>query len=94
MSDKKFIHIVWSRTAGPLVGYFDPRIAHIHAGSMLDVDVSSCELRDTLPDVVREDLQIAEFEDDDTPPASDIEDSQVDVEIVDIDDANDPLKNR
>ena len=91
---KKFLHIVWSPTAGPQVAYFDPSLAHAHAMTMLGVEVSSCELRQTLPDVVRDDMQIAEFEDDDTPPASDIENAEVDVEIVDIDDANDPLKNR
>jgi hypothetical protein len=91
---KKYIHIVWSPTAGPQVAYHDPGLAHAHAMTMLGVEVSSCELRQTLPEVVRDDMQVAEFEDDDTPPASEIESEEVDVEIVDIDDANDPLKAR
>jgi len=66
----KVVHVVWS-PAGPVAAYRNPELAWAHARSMLGVDVSSCELRDTLPEVVVDDLE-SDFDDnDDTPKVVD-----------------------
>lgn len=73
----KIIHVVWAPT-GPIVGYYDPTIAHAHARTMLGVDVTSIELRDSLPDVVREDLSEEWEGDEDTPQVVDIDFNELD----------------
>lgn len=48
--------------------YTKPWMAYAHARTLLGVDVVPCELFDTLPDEVRDDIAVAEYsEDEDTP---------------------------
>ena len=74
----KIVHIVWSPNGGPIAAYTDPTKAHTHARTMLGVDVGSCELRDQLPDVVRDDIQVEWEGDEDTPRVVDVEMFEVD----------------
>lgn len=74
MASKDVLHVVWSNTIGPIVAYRNPEMAWAHARSILGVDVGSCEVRATLPDVVRADLATAaeaEFEEDQVTPVAD-----------------------
>lgn len=69
-TDKQYIHIVWSPATGPIMAYYSPDRAHDHGRSMLGVQVTPCEVREELPDVLRDDVYIAEledFDDDETP---------------------------
>lgn len=76
------LHVVWSPNVGPAVGYWDPTLAWTHARTMLGVDVAQIEVRDTLPEIVRTDLDVAqesEFDDSgDTPviAVDDIDDGE------------------
>jgi hypothetical protein len=63
----KILHVLWSPQSGPLCAYWDPTKAWRHARTMLGVEVTSVELREDLPEVVRDDIE-SDFEgDDDTP---------------------------
>ena len=73
MAMKRVIHIVWAKETGPVAAYFDPTMAWTHARTMLGVDVMSCEVREQVPDIVREDLQVEWEGDEDTPRVVDIE---------------------
>ena len=52
----QYIHIVWSKTTGPMWAYVRPIMAHSHALTMVGVDVGTCELREELPDNVVADI--------------------------------------
>lgn len=74
----KYLHIVFAPNVtlpqACVAGYFNPELAHAHARTMLGVEVIACEVRDRLPEVVREDLQAeAEWEEDQTPRVVDVE---------------------
>jgi hypothetical protein len=72
---KEVLHVVWSNTIGPIVAYRNPEMAWAHARSILGVDVGSCEVRATLPEVVKIDLDTAaqaEFEEDQVTPVNDV----------------------
>lgn len=64
---KATIHVVWAPNVGPLIAYYDPTKAWTHARTILGVDVIQVELRDDLPEVVRDDLEDDMFSDDETP---------------------------
>ncbi len=61
--------MLWSPQGGPICAYEDPTLAWGHANTMLGVDVSQIELRDELPEIVREDIE-RHYEDDETTPIS------------------------
>lgn len=88
---KLYVHIVWSSQLGPMVAYRDSSIAFEHAGEILGVDVTTLEVRDRLPESVRDD-RAAEFQGGDTPlQPDDREDIAMEitaaVPLDDIDDA-------
>jgi hypothetical protein len=60
--------MLWS-PVGPIVGYWDPTKAWCHARTMLGVDVAQVEVREDLPEVVREDIHTEwdANDEDDTP---------------------------
>lgn len=64
----RHIHVVWAPGSGPLVAYANPELAHAHARTMVGVDVGSCEVRETLPDNVRDDIASDYFDDDQLTP--------------------------
>lgn len=64
----RHIHVVWAPNAGPLVAYANPELAHAHARTMVGVDVGSVEVRETLPENVREDIASDYFDDDEFTP--------------------------
>lgn len=70
---KRVIHIVWAKETGPVAAYTDPTMAYTHARTMLGVDVSTCEIREQVPDVVRDDLEVEWDSDDETPRVVDVE---------------------
>jgi hypothetical protein len=75
----KIVHVLWS-PVGPIVGYSDPTKAWSHARTMLGVDVAQIEVRDDLPEVVRDDIH-TEWEandEDDTPRIVDIKVDDID----------------
>lgn len=53
---KRYVHIVWSPSVGPIEAYINPEHAFSHARTMVGVDVTSLAVRDSLPDVVRDDI--------------------------------------
>jgi hypothetical protein len=67
---------VWSPVTGPIDAYENPEHAHAHARTMVGVNVDSCELRTSLPPIVRDDLVVDYEGDNDTPviPLDDIDD--------------------
>jgi len=71
----KILHVLWSAQSGPIAGYADPTKAWTHARTMLGVDVAQVEIRDQLPEVVRDDIEIewSATEDDDTPRIVDVD---------------------
>jgi hypothetical protein len=71
-------HVLWSPQSGPICAYDDPSLAWEHAGTMLGVQVSSVEVRDELPEIVRGGAA-GDDDEDDTEPIS----------VEDIDDAGD-----
>ena len=83
MPAPKIVHVLWSPQAGPMAAYRNASLAFAHAQTIIGVEVTACELRETLPDVVRDDLAIEhEFEGDDTPEV-------LDFDVSDIDDRDD-----
>lgn len=81
MARYRIVHVLWSPQTGPICGYDNPSLAYIHARTMLGVEVSTVEIRATLPEIARQDIEI-EYEGDEVTP----------VEIEDIDDAEKPSK--
>jgi len=69
----KILHVLWSPQTGPFVGYFNPQVAWGHARTMLGVEVAQVEIREQMPDVAREDIQVEWDGEDDTPRVIDIE---------------------
>jgi len=65
------LHVVWAPNVGPLAAYLDPTKAWQHARTMAGVDVTAIELREELPEVVRDDIESDYEGDDDTPPMAD-----------------------
>ena len=65
-----------------MAAYRNASVAFAHAATILGVEVTACELREVLPEIVRDDLAVeAEFEsDDDTPQV-------VEFDVSDVDDA-------
>lgn len=83
MPAPKIIHVLWSAQSGPLVAYRNASLAFAHAQTIVGVEVSACELREQLPEVVRDDLAVdAEFENEDTP----------EVVAFDVSDIDDPIE--
>jgi hypothetical protein len=65
----RIVHVLWAPQSGPICGYDDP---------MFGVEVTGIEIREELPDIVRQDLA-TEYDNDEPTPVS----------IVDIDDIDD-----
>jgi hypothetical protein len=77
--------VLWANQSGPIVAYWDPAQAWTHARTMLGVNVAQVEVRDELPDIVRDDLQ-SEWESDsenDTP-----------IELEELDDFDPPKSKK
>jgi hypothetical protein len=83
----RMVSVVWSKTSGPIAAFVEAASAHSAAMLVETMMVNSCEVRRDLPDIVTDDIASDFDGDDDTPEIASDEHHEIDVRIVDIDDA-------
>jgi hypothetical protein len=80
------VSIVWS-ASGVIAVYWNPAIAGAHAMTMLGVQVTTIEVRDQVPQHVRDDIYSAsDYESDDKTPVDSEPVDPPDTIIIDVDD--------